>query len=1098
MIQTLLIANRGEIAIRIAQAAAELGLRSVAVHPVDDAASLHVRRADEACLLPGRGAAAYLDIDAVVQAAKDTGCDAVHPGYGFLSENARFARRCAEAGLVFVGPDPTALDLFGDKTSARQCALDNDVPLMEGTQGPASCAQVSAFLAALGAGAAVVIKAVSGGGGRGMRIVRAPGEVEEAYARCSSEALAAFGNGALYAERLMERARHVEVQIIGDGTGDVSHLHERDCTLQRRHQKLVELSPSPGLLPATRERLFAAALRMAAAVRYRSLGTFEFLVDADAGERFAFIEVNPRLQVEHTVTEAVLGIDLVQAQLAIAGGRSLADLGLTQAQVPAPRGFAMQMRVNVETMDSTGHPVPSAGRLAVYEMPSGPGLRVDGYGYAGYATNPSFDSLLAKLIVSVPTGGEAGYRALVDKAARALQQSRISGVDTNLSFLQALLADTTFATNQVHTKTIEEHGARLVTAAQEFQALIDRQESDAGSGTELASSTLELEPGEVAINAPMAGNVVRLDLLPGATVRAGATVAVVEAMKMEHSVVAPMSGTVSRVLLVVGDGVAQGTPLLCITPGVVDGDDDAADATADHGPIDDALQAVVERRQSVRDEARPLAVAKQHKRGGLMARERIALLCDADSFCEVGDLVRHEHLGTAAPGDGIVAGTAMIGGRPVAVMAQDFTVFGGSAGHLGGKKHARIARLALRHGMPLVMLFDGGGHRIEDGQNSRAYAEAGSMFQEMSRLCGWVPVVGCFLGAGFAANTNYAGMADFVVMVRGLATMGIAGPALVKAGTGEVITAEALGGAGTQVDRHGLADLGVDSEAAALESVRRFLAYLPSNARATVPRDAPGPQADAPSRAERLLRAVPANTRQTYDVRPVVETIADPDSVFELKPTYARNLVTSLGRLDGRPVGFMANQALVAGGTIDAAACEKGARFIALCDAFGLPLITLIDVPGFFIGSQAESTVLGRRSARLIYELGHATVPRLSVVLRKGYGLGYYAMAGGRSFDADACFAWPTAEICAMSIEGSVDVAYRKDYESAADPAKRRQEIIDSIRARIGPLQAAEGFGIDDLIDPRDTRRRLIEALRRAPDRRDIGMPPKFRSISPI
>src|SRR5690606_3802434 len=240
------------------------------------------------------------------------------------------------------------------------------------------------------------------------------------------------------------------------------------------------------------------------------------------------------------------------------------------------------------------------------------------------------------------------------------------------------------------------------------------------------------------------------------------------------------------------------------------------------------------------------------------------------------------------------------------------------------------------------------------------------------------------------------------------------------------------------------------------------------------------------------------NTRQSYDVRPVIGMIADPDSVFEIKPTFARNLVTAVARLNGRPVGFMANQALVAGGTIDAPACEKGARFIAMCDAFGLPLLTLIDVPGFFIGSQAESTMLGRRSAKLVYELGHATVPRLSVVLRKGYGLGYYAMAGGRSFDADACFAWPTAEICAMSIEGSVDVAYRKDYESAPEPAKRRQEIIDSIRARIGPLQAAEGFGIDDLIDPRTTRSRLIEALRRAPDRRDIGMPPKFRSISPI
>lgn len=1097
MIKKLLIANRGEIAIRIAQAAEESGMASVAVYPRDDEHSLHVRRADHAHLLQGRGASAYLDIEQLVRAARDNGCDAIHPGYGFLSENARFARRCAEEGLVFVGPGPDVLELFGDKARARQCAQDNGVPLLEGTQGPASSEQVAAFLASLGAGAAVVIKAVAGGGGRGMRIVHSPDEIETAYESCRSEAAAAFGNGALYAERLMPRARHIEVQLVGDASGAVSHLFERDCTVQRRHQKLIEMSPSPALLPATRQRLFAAALKMAQSVRYQGLGTFEFLVDADNGERFAFIEVNPRLQVEHTVTEEVLGIDLVQAQLRIAGGSTLAELGLSQAEVPSPRGFAMQMRLNLETMDSSGNPMPGAGRLGAYEMPTGHGVRIDGYGYAGYRTNPAFDSLLAKLIVSVPTEGDAGHQALIKKAARALAQTRITGADTNLPFLRALLAHPGFARNELHTKFIEEHGAALMAAARDLQAPADAHpadSSDAAGGVE----TLLLEAGELGIPAPMAGNVVRLDVAAGDQVRAGASVAVIEAMKMEHTVVASESGTISRVLCSVGDGVANGTMLLCIEPGVIDLDEERAGAGADDAQADALLEAMNERRVSVLDAARPEAVARQRKRGGLTARERVAALCDPDSFCEIGDLVRHEHLGLSAPGDGLVTGTATIGGRPVAVMAQDFTVFGGSAGHLGGKKHARLARLALRHGMPLVMLFDGGGHRIEDGQNSRSYAEAGPMFQELARLCGWVPVVACFFGAGFAANTNYAGMADLVVMVRGKATMGIAGPALVKAGTGEVTTAQALGGAEAQVDRHGLADLGVDSEEAAFEAVQRFLSYLPSNARATAPRLAAGPDADSPGRAERLLRAVPANTRQSYDVRPVIDAIADPDSVFELKPTFARNLVTAFGRLNGRPVGFLANQALVAGGTIDAPACEKGARFIALCDAFGLPLLTLIDVPGFLIGSQAESTMLGRRSAKLVYELGHATVPRLSVVLRKGYGLGYYAMAGGRSFDADACFAWPTAEICAMSVEGSVDVAYRKDYESAPDPAIRRQEIIDSIRARIGPLQAAEGFGIDDLIDPRTTRRRLIEALGRAPDRRDIGMPPKFRSISPI
>jgi propionyl-CoA carboxylase beta chain len=355
------------------------------------------------------------------------------------------------------------------------------------------------------------------------------------------------------------------------------------------------------------------------------------------------------------------------------------------------------------------------------------------------------------------------------------------------------------------------------------------------------------------------------------------------------------------------------------------------------------------------------------------------------------------------------------------------------------------------------------------------------------------------LGAGFAANTNFSGLADLIVMVRGKATMGLAGPALVKAGTGEEISLQALGGAEAQVDRHGLADLGVASEEEAIGTLRRFLAYLPDNARAPAPAV---PYAEDPAtelaRAEGLLGIVPANSRRSYDVRRIVDLIADADSVMELKPTYAGNVVTALGRLRGRPVGFIANQAAVLGGMLDSPACEKAAHFVGMCDAFGLPLIYLIDVPGFSIGSDAERTTLGKRSAKLIFELGQATVPRLSVVLRKGYGLGYVAMAGGRSFDADAALAWPTAEICAMSVEGSVDVAYRRAYEAAPDPAARRQEIVDDIRSRIGPLQAAQGFGIDDIIDPRTTRARLIEVLDRVPARRDNGVPARFRPISPI
>jgi len=521
------------------------------------------------------------------------------------------------------------------------------------------------------------------------------------------------------------------------------------------------------------------------------------------------------------------------------------------------------------------------------------------------------------------------------------------------------------------------------------------------------------------------------------------------------------------------------------------------------------MRELIDRVEAVRttlgDGARQPQMDKLARRGRLSARARIARLVDAGSFTETGGLVAAEEDGigagkfpqrTASPADGVVTGTALIDGRPVVVLSQDFSVHGGSIGRLGSAKVQRALQVAITRGMPLVMILDGGGHRIQDGQDARHFANANGTFHNFARASGWVPMVALMLGAGFAGPTNYAGMADFVVMVRGLSTMGIAGPALVKAATGEEIDAMELGGADVQVDRQGIADLGVDSEDEAFAAARRFLGYLPGNARAAQQvADEPRPLARLP---DAILDLVPVSTRKAYDVRKVLRELADAGSYFELKPTFAANMITAFARLGGRPVGFMANQPLRLGGMINSDACDKGAHFIALCDAFGLPIVSFIDVPGFSIGSSAERTSLGRRSAKLVFEWGHASVPRVSVVLRKGYGLGYFAMCGGRSFSADACFAWPSAEICAMSIEGAIDVAFRKDYEAAPDPMARRQQMIDETRARIGALRAAEGFGIDDIIDPRDTRQRLAEILDSAQARRPADHPPKFRSIAPI
>lgn len=514
----------------------------------------------------------------------------------------------------------------------------------------------------------------------------------------------------------------------------------------------------------------------------------------------------------------------------------------------------------------------------------------------------------------------------------------------------------------------------------------------------------------------------------------------------------------------------------------------------------DLLAQIEAARREVLDEGRPEAVDKRRRFEMMTARERVAALVDGGTITEFGSLVephRDNELNRdlKAPADGIVTGTGTIDGRYVNVVAHDYTVHGGSSGKVGGMKLARATQRSIDRGMPLVMLLEGGGHRIQDGMNAAHFAGASPVFQNMVRCSGWVPTVAAMMGQGFAGPTNYSALSDFVVMVRG-ATMGMAGPALVRAGTGVEISKEDLGGAKQQADRQGIADLAVDSEEECLEAVRKFLSYLPGNAQAPlpiVPCDDPADRRD-----DSLFDLVPADSRKVYDVRKVIEIIADLGSTFELKPGFARNIVTAFARLNGRPVGFVANQTMRKGGILDTPSCEKAAHFIAMCDAFGLPLVFLVDVPGFSIGPSAEESGLGRRSGRLFYELGIATVPRASVVLRKGYGGGYYAMCGGRSFEADAAYAWPTAEICAMSIEGAVDVAFRRDYRDADDPKAARQAMIDRIKTQTAALGAARDFGVDEVIDPRDTRALLIETFDTAPRRRPDRNPPRYRAISPI
>ena len=464
-IRRLLVANRGEVALRIVRAAEELDIETVAVYAEDDGGSLAVGRADRAVPLRGVGPAAYLDAEQLVAAAAEQGCDAVHPGYGFLAEQAAFAERCRDAGLVFVGPEPETLAVLGDKVAARALAGRCGLAVLPGTEGPTTPDQAHAFLASLGEGAAVMVKAVAGGGGRGMRPVTRPEDLDAAMATCAREATAAFGDGALYLERLVPRARHVEVQVVGDGTGAVVHLHTRECSLQRRRQKLIEIAPAPHLSDELREEMTTAAVRLGEALRYRGVGTVELLVDLDAeppAPRMCFIEANARIQVEHTVTEQVTAVDLVQTQLWLAGGATLAGLGLDQAAIGPPRGVAVQARVNAERPRADGTATPATGTIVAYEPPGGPGVRVDGWAVAGATVNPRYDSLLAKVIGSVPTDD---LGAALRRTARAVGELLVDGVATNAALLVALLERPEVAAGEATTTFVDDHLAELLPAA---------------------------------------------------------------------------------------------------------------------------------------------------------------------------------------------------------------------------------------------------------------------------------------------------------------------------------------------------------------------------------------------------------------------------------------------------------------------------------------------------------------------------------------------------------------------------------------------------------------------------------------------------------
>ncbi|MDP9966737.1 acetyl/propionyl-CoA carboxylase alpha subunit [Variovorax paradoxus] len=1081
MFSKVLIANRGEIAVRLVRALRDLGIASVVVHARDDASAVHVQLADAAVALDAAGPSAYLDVAALIGVAKVQGCDAVHPGYGFLSERADFAQACADAGLVFIGPAPEQLALFGDKARARALATQCDVPVMPGSAGAVTLAQAQAFFAeqqAQGA-AGVMIKAIGGGGGRGMRAVMNADELPEAHARCMSEAKAAFGVEGVYVERLMHHARHIEVQVLGDGQA-VASLGERECTLQRRFQKLVEIAPSPSLPDALRAAITQAALRMAKAAGYRSLGTFEFLVDAGSATLpFVFIEANPRLQVEHTVTEAVTGLDLVQLQMAVAAGQSLKALGVEADGTAAQRGFALQWRINAETLDAHGNARPSGGTLARFDLPSGPGVRVDTHGYAGLAPSPHYDTLLAKLIVHSPS---PRFADALRRSLRALDECHIDGIATNLALLRAIAARPEFASQAVHTRFVEAHLGDLLAAA----ASLEKHAKKIAPADAQAAAIENDDADELAIKAPMPAKLVQFEVAVGDVLPAGAQLGVLEAMKMEHLLHAPVAGRVVALLAEPGDYLVEGQSLLRLEAVDAQAVEAEARTAQDLDAIRPDLQKVVDRHAFTLDANRGAAVARRHAQGGRTARENIADLCDTasdpGSFIEYGALAiaaqtrrrTLEDLIANTPADGMVTGLGSINAKQFgpeasrcAVLAYDYTVLAGTQGMRNHHKTDRMLSIAHQLKLPVVLFAEGGGGRPGDTDMPIVAGLNNHTFSQFAALSGKVPVVGIVHGRCFAGNAALLGCADVIIATRG-SNIGMSGPAMIEGGGLGSFAPEQIGPSSVQ-SRNGVIDILVEDEAAAVAAAKQYLSYFQ------------GPVSDWQCADPRALRhVVPENRLRVYDVRAAMRGVADTGSLLELRAGFGAGIVTALARIEGKPVGLMANNPHHLGGAIDVEAADKSARFMQLCNAHGLPIVSLCDTPGFMVGPEIEAQAQVRHVCRMFMVASHLRVPFFAVVLRKGYGLGAQAMTAG-GFDAPVfTVAWPTGEFGAMGLEGAVRLGYRKELAAVLEGTERDalfRKLVAQQYANGEAIHMAQTLEIDAVIDPAETRTWLVRGL---------------------
>jgi len=534
---------------------------------------------------------------------------------------------------------------------------------------------------------------------------------------------------------------------------------------------------------------------------------------------------------------------------------------------------------------------------------------------------------------------------------------------------------------------------------------------------------------------------------------------------------------------------------------VHEGESPEAPAETEHGE-ETGMQRLVDdlhgRRESAKLGGGEEKIALQHERGKLTARERLDLLVDPGTFVELGihggpHFSQRSMEGREAPADGVITGWGDVDGRPCCIAAYDFTVMAGSMGMTGEMKVGRLREMALQKRMPFIWLLDSAGARIQEAAGS-LFAGSGNLFREEVTMSGVVPLVAAMLGPCAAGTAYIPGLSDFVPMVVGQGAMALAGPHLTKAVTGEDISMEELGGAKVHCRKSGVGDLEVADDPECIQAVKDYLSYFPSNCEQRPPARETADPEDRMS--EKLLDIVPESPRQPYDMYDVIREITDDGEFFDIKPKFARTLITCLARFGGRPAGIVANQPKHLGGILENDSADKAARFINLCDAFNIPLVFLQDVPGFMVGSKVEHAGIIRHGAKMLYAVSRATVPKVTVVVRKAYGAGYYVMCG-KAYEPDLIVAWPSAEISVMGPEGAVNIIGRSAIEASDDPEATRQKMLEEVKAIIDPYIAAKNALIDDVIDPRETRPTIVRGLRMAADKR-IERPAKKHGVMPV